>query len=209
MLKLFVIIASTREGRSADLVAPWVIDTARSFGTFDVEVIDLRDWELPMFAEHMGTIGDFSDPTYSDPIVRAWNAKMKTADAYLFITPEYNHAVPGVLKNAIDNVFVSFALRNKPMGVVGYSGGIAGGVRAIENLYQIAIETEMVPLRNCVILPSVASAFDAEGHPTHKESEAGLKVMLEDLAWWGQVLSEARAKGELAPGTFRFRAYNS
>jgi NAD(P)H-dependent FMN reductase len=209
MLKLFVVIASTREGRSADLVAPWVIDSARSHGGFDVEVIDLRDWELPMFAETMATIGDFSNPTYSDPIVREWNAKMKTAEAYLFITPEYNHAVPGVLKNAIDNVFVSFALRNKPMAVVGYSGGIAGGVRAIENLYQIAIETEMVPLRNCVVLPSVNSAFDAAARPTRKESAAAIKVMLEDLEWWGRVLAEARAKGELAPGSFRFRAYNA
>jgi NAD(P)H-dependent FMN reductase len=209
MLKLFVIIASTRETRNADLVAPWVIDAARAQGSFDVEVIDLREWKLPMFAENMGTIGDLSDPTYSEPVVREWNLKMKSADAYLFITPEYNHAVPGVLKNAIDNVFVSFALRNKPMAVVGYSGGIAGGVRAIENLYQIAIETEMVPLRNCVVLPSVSSAFDAEGRPTHKESDVAMKVMLEDLAWWGRVLGEARAKGELSPGSLRFRAYSS
>ena len=90
----------------------------------------LRDWPLPMFGEHFGTIGDFQDPTYSDPIVKRWNQKIEEADAYLVLTPEYNHSIPGVLKNAIDSVFMSFAFRNKPLAVVGYSGGIAGGVQS-------------------------------------------------------------------------------
>ena len=113
------------------------------------------------------TIGDFNDPTYSDPVVRRWNQKIKEADAYLVITPEYNHSVPGVLKNAIDNVCVSFAFRNKPIVAVGYSGGIAGGVRAIEHLAQIAIEAELVPLRAAVVIPQVAEAFDEDGLPVN------------------------------------------
>src|SRR5580704_11214298 len=104
MAKLQIIVASTRPGRAADLVAPWVVATAEAHGGFEVEVIDLRDWPLPMFAEHVGSIGDFHDPTYSTPIVKAWNKKIKEADAYLIITPEYNHSIPGVLKNAIDSV---------------------------------------------------------------------------------------------------------
>jgi NAD(P)H-dependent FMN reductase len=124
--KLHIIIGSTRPGRAADLVAPWVIDIAQGHGAFEVEVLDLRDWPLPMFGETFQTVGDFSDPTYSSPLVRSWNKKIEEADAYLVITPEYNHSVPAVLKNAIDSVFVSFAFRNKPMSVVGYSGGIAG-----------------------------------------------------------------------------------
>ena len=122
-------------------------------GDFEVEVIDLRDWKLPFFQEHLGTIGDFADPTYSDPVVRAWNAKIAEGDAYLIITPEYNHSVPGELKNAIDSVFVSFALRNKPVAFVGYSAGIAAGTRAVEHLALIAIEAEAVPLRNTVLIP--------------------------------------------------------
>jgi NAD(P)H-dependent FMN reductase len=160
MPRLQIIIGSTRPGRAADLVAPWVIDRARAHGGFDVEVLDLRDWPLPIFAEHLGSIGDFNDPTYSQPIVREWNHKIREGDAYLVITPEYNHSVPGVLKNAIDSVFVSFAFRQKPLVAVGYSGGIAGGVRAIEHLAQIAIEAEMVPLRTAVVIPQVAEAFD-------------------------------------------------
>jgi NAD(P)H-dependent FMN reductase len=111
LLKLKVIIASTRPTRAADRVAPWVVRSATEHGAFDVEVLDLRDWPLPMF----------QDPTYSEPIVRDWNRKLKETDALLVITAEYLHSIPGVLKNAFDNVFVSFALRNKPIAAVGYS----------------------------------------------------------------------------------------
>ena len=104
MSKLHVIIGSTRPGRAADLVAPWVIDRARNHGGFDVEVLDLRDWALPMFTETLETVGDFNNPTYSSPVVRSWNRKIAEADAFLVITPEYNHSVPAVLKNAIDSV---------------------------------------------------------------------------------------------------------
>ena len=123
LTRLQIIIGSTRPTRAADRVSPWVIERASAHGGFEVEVLDLRDWPLPMFGEHVGTIGDFSDPTYSDPIVKRWNQKIKEAEAYLVVTPEYNHSIPGVLKNAIDNVFVSFAFRNKPLIAVGYSGG--------------------------------------------------------------------------------------
>jgi NAD(P)H-dependent FMN reductase len=206
MSKLQIIIGSTRPTRAADKVAPWVIERATSHPAFDVEVLDLRDWPLPMFAEHVGSIGDFNDPTYSDPAVKRWNQKIKAADAYLVITPEYNHSVPGVLKNAIDNIFVSFAFRNKPLVTVGYSGGIAGGVRAIEHLAQIAIEAELVPLRAAVVIPQVAEAFDESGLPINPIADISLGVALDDLAWWSAALERARAAGELAPSAFRVQA---
>ena len=83
MSKLHVIIGSTRPGRAADLVAPWVIDRAQNHGGFDVEVLDLRDWALPMFRETFETVGDFNDPTYSSPVVRSWNHKIAEADGPL------------------------------------------------------------------------------------------------------------------------------
>ena len=97
-LNLQIIVGSTRPNRAADSVVPWVSRRASEHPAFDVEVLDLRDRELPMFAEHMGSIGDFNDPTYSDPIVRRWNKKIAEADGYLVITPEYNHSIPGVLR---------------------------------------------------------------------------------------------------------------
>ena len=112
MLNLKIIVGSTRQHRSADLVLPWLLDRARDFGEFNVEVLDLRDWALPMFDESMRTLGDPHDPTYSDPVVKRWNCEVGHADAFLFLTPEYNHSIPAALKNAIDSVYFSFAFRN-------------------------------------------------------------------------------------------------
>jgi NAD(P)H-dependent FMN reductase len=206
MSKLQVIIGSTRTDRAADLVAPWVIDRARGHGAFAVDVLDLREWSLPLFQETIATVGDFADPTYSEPIVRQWNRRIAEGDAYLFITPEYNHSVPAVLKNAIDSVFVSWAFRNKPAAFVGYSGGHVGGARAVEHLAHIAIEAEAVPLRNSVLVGQVGQAFDADGDPKDPVTDAALGITLDDLAWWTAVLEPARAAGELPPGTLRLRA---
>jgi NAD(P)H-dependent FMN reductase len=206
MLKLQIIIGSTRPTRAADLVAPWVIDRAGAHGGFEVEVLDLRDWPLPMFSEHMGSIGDINDPTYSEPIVKRWNQKVKEGDAYLVVTPEYNHSVPGVLKNAIDSVFISFAFRNKPVAAVGYSGGVGAGIRAIEHLAQIAVEAEMVPLRTGVVIPQVTEAFDSLGAPRNPVTEISLKIVLDDLAWWASALARTRDEGQLPPAAFRIQA---
>jgi NAD(P)H-dependent FMN reductase len=206
MSKLLVIVGSTRPTRSADLVMPWLTEKVSGHEAFDAEIVDLLDWPLPMFAEHFGTIGDISDPAYSEPLVKAWNNKIKSADAYVIVTPEYNHSVPGGLKNAIDSVWVSFGFRNKPVAFVGYSGGQAAGVRAIEHLAHIFVEAEAVPVRNSVIIPFVRDAFDEQGQPVNSITNAAADIMLDDLAWWSAALEKARAEGELTPGSFRLQA---
>jgi NAD(P)H-dependent FMN reductase len=206
MSKLLIIIGSTRPTRAADLVIPWLTRAAKEHGGFDVEVADLRDWPLPIFTEHFGTIGDINDPSYSDPLVKAWNNKIKDHDAFIVVTPEYNHSVPGGLKNAIDSVWLSFGFRNKPVAFVGYSGGVGGGIRAIEHLNHVFVETESVPLRNTVVIPQVQDAFDEAGEPVSPMTRVATSVMLDDLAWWSAALDKARAGGELVPGNFRIRA---
>ncbi|HWO68800.1 MAG TPA: NAD(P)H-dependent oxidoreductase [Umezawaea sp.] len=206
MSKLLVIMGSTRPTRAADRVVPWVMSELRARGGCDVELVDLRDWPLPFFAEHAGTIGDLADPTYSDPLVRAWNKKVKEADAFLVVTPEYNHSVPAALKNAIDSVWLSFGFRHKPVAAIGYSAGIGGGVRAIEHLAQMFVEAEAVPLRNATVIPFVNDAFDEQGRPVNPMTAAGLTITLDDLAWWTSTLEKARAEGELVPGQLRARA---
>jgi NAD(P)H-dependent FMN reductase len=206
MSKLLVLIGSTRPTRAVDLIVPWLTRKTARHEAFDTEIVDLRDWPLPIFAEHFGTIGDRNDPTYSDPIVKAWNSKIKEADAYVIVTPEYNHSIPGGLKNAIDSVFVSFGFRNKPVACVGYAGGPGGGIRAIEHLAQVFIESEAVPIRNNVVIPTVTTAFDATGEPVDPMTNASADVMLDDLAWWSAALEKARAAGELAPGILRRQA---
>ncbi|HEU5003548.1 MAG TPA: NAD(P)H-dependent oxidoreductase [Actinomycetota bacterium] len=205
MSRLQIIVGSIRPGRAADLVLPWVVSRAEAHPAFDVEVLDLRDWPLPIFAEHMGSIGDIRNPTYSEPLVRRWNHKIQEGDAFLFVTPEYNHSVPGGLKNAIDSVFVSFGFRNKPAAVVGYSNGVGAGVRAVEHLAQIMVETDSHPIRSSVLIPFVQQAF-VDREPVDPATEAALGVLLDDLAWWSSALERARAEGQLPPGTQRLRA---
>jgi NAD(P)H-dependent FMN reductase len=204
--KLLVIVGSTRPGRAADRVLPWLTEKVTGHAAFEAEIADLRDWPLPIFGEHFGTIGDVNDPTYSEPLVKAWNVKVKAADAYVILTPEYNHSIPGGLKNAIDTVWLSFGFRNKPVGFVGYSGGIAGGVRAIEHLAHVFVETESVPMRNSVVIPNVHGAFNEQGQPVNPVTDVAADIMLDDLGWWSAALERARTDGELIPGSFRLRA---
>jgi NAD(P)H-dependent FMN reductase len=206
MLDLKIIIGSTRPGRAADRVIPWITTMSREHGDFDVDVLDLRDWPLPLFGETFATVGDPRNPAFSAPVVKQWNSKIAKGDAYLFVTPEYNHSIPAVLKNAIDSVFTTFAFRGKPAAYVGYSGGIGGGIRAIEHLAHVAIEAEMVPLRNSVVIRSVQNAFDPDGQPNDPRTSAAAKILLDDLAWWAEALRQARAAGTLPPAAFRLMA---
>jgi NAD(P)H-dependent FMN reductase len=203
-IALKIITSTTRPGRAADRVLPWLVSRLAADGRFDVEVLDLRDWKLPLFQETLETIGDRRDPTYSDPLVRAWNRKVAEGEAFVIVTAEYNHSVPGELKNALDNVFVSQAFRNKPVAFVGYSGGPIGGARAVEHLAHIMIEAEAVSLRNTVLVGGVGGAFDDAGEPTNVATDAALNVLKDDVAWWADVLNRARAEGQLAPGNARF-----
>jgi len=205
LTKLQIIVGSTREGRAAQPVLEWITRRAEAHGAFEVEVLDLRDWPLPMFQETLATIGDRMNPTYSEPIVKAWNEKITEGDAFLFLTPEYNHSISGVLKNAIDNVFISFGFRNKVMAGVSYSGSAVGGARAIEHLAGIAVELELVTLKQSVIVSKVHQAFDEAGEPTDPTSDIALQITLDDLAWWSTALEAARAAGALPPGIRRMR----
>ncbi len=87
MSNLQIIVGSTRPTRAVDAILPWLVERAEAHEAFTVEVLDLRDWPLPMFQEHAGTIGDRADPTFSEPIVKRWNAKISEADAYVMVTP--------------------------------------------------------------------------------------------------------------------------
>ena len=206
MLKLQIIIGSTREGRNADSVCRWFVPMTESHGAFEVETLDLRNWPLPFFQETIATVGDLANPTYSVPLVKQWNDKIGEADAYIIVTPEYNHSIPAVLKNAIDTVFFSFRFRQKPVAFVAYSLGFTAGVRAVEHLIQIMVETEAVPVRTPTLIPFVTAAFDGEGRPVNPALATSMTVILDDLAWLGNALKTARSEGQLPPSALRLRA---
>lgn len=202
-LKVLLIVGSTRPGRTSDLVLPWLKGLLDEDSRFDLSVEDLRDWPLPLFQEEPAKIGNPASPNYSDPLVGQWNKTVTEADAYVFLTPEYNHSAPAALKNAIDSVFMSPGFRNKPCAFAGYSVSPTGAVRAIEHLIQIVNTLEAMPLRNTVMIGKVGEAFNEQGSPVDPMTTLIAKIMADDIYWWGSALRAARAAGQLPPAQLR------
>src|SRR3954466_4897547 len=144
MLKVGIIVGSTRPGRKAEVVARWVHEIARKRTDADFEVVDIQDFNLPLLDEPVPP----SMGKYSQPHTKAWAAKIASFDAYVFVTPEYNHGTSGALKNAIDFLFAEW--NNKAAGFVAY--GSAGGARAVENLRLVMGELKVADVRQAVLL---------------------------------------------------------
>jgi NAD(P)H-dependent FMN reductase len=190
LTKIQVIMGSTRQGRFSERVATWVVEYLRAHGSFDVEVVDLRNYPLPFFdqAPPALTLRD-----YPNKDVARLGRKLDEADGFLVLTAEYNHGYPAVLKNAMDHTFVEW--RRKPIAFVGW--GNVGGARAIEQLRQVAVEFEMAPLRHAVhILPDILRPARALEDPldisVFAPLEPKLKLLAGDLEWWTGALAAAR-----------------
>ena len=140
--RIAVIIGSTRDTRFADKPAAWILDLAKKRADWDVELVDLRDFDLPLFNERSSNLWAPS----ADPHAVAWQKKLASFDGFIFVTAEYNRSVPGSLKNALDQAYKEWV--RKPAAVVAY--GSTGGSRAAEHLRSIAIELQMVPVRSGV-----------------------------------------------------------
>jgi NAD(P)H-dependent FMN reductase len=186
MLKVGIIIGSTRPGRKADTVARWVFEIARKRTGVEFEVVDVRDFNLPLLDEPVPP----SMGQYSQPHTKAWAAKIASFDAFVFVTPEYNHGTSGALKNAIDYLFAEW--NNKAAGFVGY--GSAGGARAVEQLRLVMGEIQIADVRSQVML----SLFtDFENFTTFKPNprhEAAVNAMLDQVIAWGGALKPLRTK---------------
>lgn len=186
MIKVAIIVGSTRPGRKADAVARWVHGIAKKRSDAQFEVVDIQDFNLPLFDEPVPP----SLNQYSKPHTKAWAAKIDSFDAYVFVTPEYNHSTSGALKNAIDYLYKEW--NNKAAGFVGY--GSTGGTRAVEHLRLIVGELQIADVRAQVAL----SLFtDFENFTVFKPAamhETSLKTMLDQLVAWGGALKAVRAK---------------
>lgn len=175
MPKLMVIIASTRPGRVGLPVGRWVHQRAVERPTLDVDLVDLAELGLPFFDEpHHPRLR-----RYQHDHTRIWSARVAEADAFVFVTPEYNHGYNAALKNAID--FLHHEWKHKPVAFVSY-GGVAAGTRAVQQLKPVVVSVGMTPLVDAVYIPFVASLVDAEHtfRPTD-EIEAGASAMFEAI----------------------------
>lgn len=186
-LNIGIIIGSTREKRFGEQPAQWIFEKTQKKSGVTAELVDLRDYPLP-FYEEAQTPGALKG-NYKNDMARTWLAKIKTFDAYIIVSPEYNHGYPAVLKNALDYAYYEW--NNKPVGFVSYGG--VGGARSVEQLRLVTIELQMAPIRNAVYIPGFWKLLDEHGKlKTESFDEQGDKL-LEQLVWWGKALQTARA----------------
>jgi NAD(P)H-dependent FMN reductase len=192
--KIAIIVSSTRATRFADLPTAWIKAQAEARGDMDVEVVDLRDYPMPFFAE---VASNAWAPT-QDPVAVKWQKKLAEFDGYIFVVAEYNRSVTAALKNALDQASVEWT--KKPFGAVAY--GSMGGTAALAHLRTIGVELQMVPVRNTVHIGGgdffrVHPGFGGSGNLA--DIEAGMlpsaKAMLDDVIWWARATMAAKAEG--------------
>ncbi|MEU9013877.1 NAD(P)H-dependent oxidoreductase [Streptomyces sp. NPDC048479] len=178
-LRLAVVLGSTREGRLCPTIASWFARQALQVDAFDVDVVDPAGLDIPVALS--------PQPPAQ---VQALGERLEAADAFVIVTPEYNHSFPAPLKSLIDWHYVQW--RAKPVGFVSY-GGLAGGLRAVEQLRPVFAELHATTIRDTVSFHNAADLFDDAGEPQEPAGcTAAAKVMLDQLVWWGDALQQAR-----------------
>jgi NAD(P)H-dependent FMN reductase len=186
MTKIGIILGSTRPGRNGEAVAHWVHEIAARRTDAEFEVVDLVDYKLPLLDEAIPpSLGQ-----YSQPHTVAWAEKIASFDGFVIVTPEYNHAVPGALKNALDFLYAEWI--NKAVGFVSYGGG-ANGTRAVEQLRLIAGELQMADVRSQVALSLYT---DFENFSVFKPIAAHLDALnttLDQVVAWSNALAPLRS----------------
>lgn len=191
--RIAVVIGSTRASRFADVPAKWILDLAAKRAGWEVETLDLRDFDLPFFDEMASNLWMPSQ----DPRAVRWQEAVGRFDGYIFIVAEYNRSLTGALKNALDQAYKEW--NHKPMAVFGY--GSTGGARAIEHLRSIAVELQMVPVRQGLHLLGgdfmKVHPLGGENAPMSAVEEhllPGATGMLDDLDWWLRATMPVRAE---------------
>lgn len=185
--RLDIIVASTRPGRVGPAIGKWFHDAARTHGAFAPRLVDIADYELPVFDEpHHPAMGK-----YTKGHTRAWSDTIDAGDAFVFVTPEYNFTIPPSLSNALDFLHREWAY--KPAGFVSY-GGVSGGLRAVQSARAMITVFKMMPVPEGVAIPNFAQflADDGSFHP-NEMVEAGVVPMLGELAKWTAALQPLRA----------------
>jgi NAD(P)H-dependent FMN reductase len=174
-LRLQVVIASTRPGRLGLPIGNWVYEQAKSSSEFDVELVDLVDYNLPLLDEPRPA----SSRQYANEHTLQWSQVVSRADAFVFVTPEYNHGINAAFKNALDYLYYEWAL--KPATFVSY-GGMSAGMRAVQQAKQVLAALRVYPLTDAVPIPNVASRIDDDGKfRSDSKLDAGLGKALTEL----------------------------
>ena len=185
MPRLGVIVSSVREGRVGMPVAEWFAGAARAHGGFDVEMLDLKVWDLPMLSEP-------NHPRlqkYTQDKTRQWSAAITACDAFAIVTPEYNYGAPPALINALDHLYNEWGY--KAAGFVSY-GGISGGLRSVQHAKAMLTTFKVVPIVEAVAIPFVGKLVDNGVFAADEKLDKSATAMLDELARWTKALNALR-----------------
>lgn len=186
MHNLLIVTVATRPARKGHVFTPWLQSVAEADPDWKVTVADLGEINLPMFDEAQHPrLGQ-----YAGEHTKAWSRLVDAADAFVFVTPEYNYGAPPSIINALDYLAREWAY--KPVGFLSY-GGVSGGMRAVQMIKQFATTLKMMPIPEAVTVPMFTSLLDAEGVPAPTammETAAG--TMLAELKKWSAGLKTMR-----------------
>lgn len=185
MLKVGIILCSTRPNRVGEGVARWVVDEAKKRSDAEFELVDIRDYNLPLLDE---PVPAGMSSNYTKEHTKKWSKKISSFDAFVFVTPEYNHGPAGALKNAIDFLYVEW--NNKVAGFVGYGG--VGGTRVVESLRCIMAELQIATVRTQLAL---SLRTDFENFKTLKPQSHHVKTLnklLDEVVSWGTAIRGVR-----------------
>lgn len=186
--KIAVIVGSIRSNRFGDKPAQWIFNHARLRTDIDVELVDLKDYDLPLFD---APASDLWMPATNAEVLR-WQNKLSQFDGYIFVTAEYNRSVPGALKNAIDHAYKPFI--KKAAAFVGY--GSVGGARAIEHLRNILVELQMAPVRQAIHIGGSDFVPIMLGQKSWDEIKGNFDAfvpdLLDNLVWWTNATKAGR-----------------
>ena len=191
--KIAIVISTTRATRFGDKPAQWIKDLAAGRADIDLEILDLRDFPMPFFDE----VASNAWVPSTNEVARRWQEKVASFDGYIFVTAEYNHGIPAVLKNALDYAYPEW--NKKAAAFVGY--GAVGGSRAVEQLRLVAAELQLATIRTGVYIQGADFMAALKGGKDLKEIphlQQGVKDMLDQLAWWTGALKAARGQDALA-----------
>lgn len=187
--QLLILIGSVRAGRFGPVAASWVADRAREHGAFGVDVLDLAEFEIPLaLPSESPKMAGGAYPRPAD--MASLTSRLDAADAFVLVTPEYNHSYPASLKAVIDWHFTQW--KAKPVAFVSY-GGAAGGRHAVLHLENVLTELHAVTIREGLAFPSYWANFE-DGRPRDPQAPEYAKAMLKQLAWWAAALRKARSE---------------
>lgn len=176
-MKLQIITGSVREGSLGSKVGAWIEAQAKNHSGIEVELLDLHNWPLPLYNEAMPLL--MANGQYSSKVGTDWAAKIAQADAYIFVTPEYNHGYSAAIKNAID--WIGTQWHNKPALLVGYSMTPHAGIRAVEQLKPVLSQVKLVQLSHNILIPQAHEHLSDSGKFSHEQLSKELARSFDDL----------------------------